>query len=257
MNKVLFRLAAVLLSGVLPAALQAAPPAQVQAAVQAEQQLDRAAAAAQNRINKVSADTQAMLNEYLSVTQQTDQLRSYDDQLQQFVQAQRDEMASLTQQMSQVGVVEQGLMPLLVQMVDSLEQYIKLDIPFHVAERLASVQRLRDALADPRVPMADKFNRIIQAYDREIAAGRQMQSYRGTLAQGGRSRLVNFLRIGHLLLAYQTLDHGETGYWDRQKHAWVVDNDYANAVREGIAMANRQATPDLLALPVPAPEVSK
>ncbi|MGH8370023.1 MAG: DUF3450 family protein, partial [Gammaproteobacteria bacterium] len=62
---------------------------------------------------------------------------------------------------------------------------------------------------------------------------------------------------GHLALAYQTLDHSETGYWDKQKQQWVVDGKYKDAVAEGIAIANKQATPDVLKLPVTAPEVAK
>lgn len=252
-----FPVLAALLAVAIGLPAHAAPPSKVQATVQAQAQLDRAAATAQGRIDQMSSDTQAMLNQYLSVAQQTDQLRSYDDQLQLFVQSQQDQMASLTQQMSQVGVVEQGIMPLMLQMVDSLEQFIKLDLPYHLDERLAAVQQLRDAINNPAMNVSAKFNKIVQAYNDEIAAGHSMESYRGTLDQNGRSRVVNFLRIGHLLLAYQTLDRSETGYWDKQKHQWQADNDYAAAVTEGLAMANKQVAPNLLALPVPAPEASK
>jgi hypothetical protein len=71
-----------------------------------------------------------MLNQYLQVAQQNDQLRAYDDQMQQFIQSQQDQMTSLTQQTSQVSVVEEGLPPLMQKMVDSLQQFIKLDIPY-------------------------------------------------------------------------------------------------------------------------------
>ena len=63
------------------------------------------------------------------------------------------------------------------------------------------------------------------------------------------------LRVGHLALAYQTLDGSETGYWDKQKHQWQVDNDYRDSVAEAIAVANKQAAPDLLEVPVEAPGV--
>jgi Protein of unknown function (DUF3450) len=154
-------------------------------------------------------------------------------------------------------VVEKGLLPLMQEMVDSLQQFIKLDIPYKLNERLAAVQQLRETIGDASVSVADKYSKIIDAYNAEIAAGNTMSSYRGDLAQDGRTRTVSFLRVGHLVLAYQTLDHSETGYWDKQKQEWVVDNRYADAVAEGIAIANKQAAPDVIKLPVPAPEVAK
>jgi hypothetical protein len=237
-------------------AAYAAPP-KVTSVVQAQNNLDKAAAGSQQKIDKISGETQSMLNQYLQVAQQTDQLRAYDDELQQFIQSQQDQMTSLAQQTSQVDVVEKGLMPLMQQMVDSLQQFIKLDIPYHLEDRLAAVQRLRETINDATVPVADRYNKLIAAYNAEIADGRTTGTYRGDLSQGGRTRTVNFLRIGHLVLAYQTLDRSETGYWDKQKQAWVVDNKYADAVAEGIAIANKQAAPNVLKLPVPAPEVAK
>jgi hypothetical protein len=236
--------------------VQAAPP-KVTSVVQAQNNLDKSAANSQKKIDKISAETQAMLNQYLQVAQQNDQLRAYDDQLQQFIQSQQDQMTSLTQQTSQVDVVEKGLLPLMQQMVDSLQQFIKLDIPYKLDERLAAVQQLRETISDASVSVADKYSQIIAAYNAEIAAGKTMGTYRGDLAQAGHTRTVNFLRIGHLVLAYQTLDRSETGYWDKQKQTWVVDGKYTDAVAEGIAIANKQAAPDVLKLPVTAPEVAK
>lgn len=249
---------AILALGAVLATLTAhAAPPKVTSVVQAQNSLDKSAANSQQKIDKISAETQSMLNQYLQVAQQNDQLRAYDDQLQQFIQSQQDQMTSLTQQTSQVGVVEQGLVPLMQQMVDSLQQFIKLDIPYQLNKRLAAVQRLRETINDATVSVADKYSQVIDAYNAEIAAGKTMSSYRGDLAQGGHTRTVNFLRIGHLVLAYQTLDHSETGYWDKQKQNWVVDSKYKNAVAEGIAIANKQAAPDVLELPVTAPEVAK
>ena len=248
--------ALVLLAVLTPLVAQAAPP-KVTSVVQAQNNLDKSAANSQRKIDHISAQTQSMLNQYLQVAQQTDQLRAYDDDLQQFIQSQQDQMSSLAQQTSQVSVVEHGILPLMQKMVESLAQFIKLDIPYKLNERLAAVQRLRDLISDASVPVSEKYSKIMDAYDAEIAAGKTMSTYRGDLAQGGKTRTVNFLRVGHLVLAYQTLDRSQTGYWDKQKHEWVVADNYENAVAEGIAIANKQAAPNVIKLPVSAPEVSK
>lgn len=258
MNKILF--SALLMVALAAAALgvsAATAPSKVQAAVAAQEQLDKTAAASQKKIDKSAAGTSDMLNQYLQVTQLTDDTRAYDDQLQQIIQAQQDEMNSLNTQMSQVGDVEKGLPPLMLQMADSLAQFVKLDIPYREDERLAKMQQLHTLLTNPTVAVTDKFQRLMQAYKDEIAAGKTVEAYRGELSDSGKTLTVNFLRVGHLLLAYQTLDRSVTGYWDKQNHKWVTDNDYRSAVAQAIAITNKQAPPDLMQLPVGAPEVSK
>lgn len=259
MNKTLFSafLTLALAAAALGVCAAATTPAKVQAAVAAQEQLDKTAAASQKKIDKTSAGTSDMLNQYLQVTQLTDDTRAYDDQLQQIIQAQQDEMNSLNTQMSQVGDVEKGLPPLMLQMADSLTQYVKLDIPYREDERLVKMQQLHTLLTNPTVAVTDKFQKLMQAYKDEIAAGKTVEAYRGELSDSGKTLTVNFLRVGHLLLAYQTLDRSVTGYWDKQDHKWVTDNDYRSAVAQAIAITDKQAPPDLMQLPVGAPEGAK
>ena len=53
---------------------------------------------------------------------------------------------------------------------------------------------------------------------------------------------------------YQTMDGKETGYWDADKKAWVVDNHYQHAFREGVHVAKKLGAPDILHAPIPAPK---
>ncbi|HEX7965494.1 MAG TPA: DUF3450 domain-containing protein [Gammaproteobacteria bacterium] len=248
---------ALALAAISLAAAAAPAPSKVQAAVTAQEQIDKNAAASQKKVDAVTGGTQDMLNTYLQVTQQTDELRAYDDQLQQVVQSQSDQINSLNQQISQVGGVRDSLLPLMLQMTDSLGQFVKLDIPYRQDERQARVQQLRAQIGNAAVPVTDKFQNLVRAYNDEIAAGRTVEAFRGEVSDAGKTRTVNFLRVGHLLLAYQTLDKSETGYWDKAAHKWQVANDYRNAVSNAIAVANKEAAPDLMELPVQAPEVGK
>ena len=250
-------LLAVVFTAAALAVLGAPAPTKVQAAIAAQQQLDKTAAASQKKIDKVAGGTQDMLNEYLSLTQQTDDLRAYDDQLQQIAQSQKEQIDSLNTQIQQVDAVKNGVLPLMIQMADSLVQYVKLDIPYRRDERLARVQAVRALMNSPTATANEQFQKLVQAYNDEIAAGKTVEAFRGEIEEGGKTLTVNFLRVGHVALAYQTLDRSETGYWDKQKQAWQADNDYRDAVAEGIAITNKQAAPDLLELPVEAPEVGK
>lgn len=259
MNKTLVPafLASALAAAALGAGAANTAANKVQNAVNSQEQADKVAAASQKKIDKVATGNQDMLNQYLDVTQRYDEMRNYDDQLQQIIQAQTDEMNSLNTQMSQVGDVQKNLPPLMLQMADSLAQFVKLDIPYRTDERSAKMQQLHALLNNPSVAITDKFQRLVQAYKDEITAGKTVEAYRGDLSKDGKTLTVNFLRVGHLLLAYQTLDGSETGYWDKAGGKWTVDNDYKSGVAQAIAIANKQAAPDLMQLPVEAPEVSK
>ena len=258
MKKQLFLASSALALAAVAVGLAAAPaPNKVQQAVNSQEQVDKNAAASQKKIDTVNGNTQEMLNTYLTVTQQTDELRSYDDQLAQIVQAQSDQINSLNSQVSQVGGVRDSLLPLMLQMTDSLNQFIKLDLPYRQDERLAKVAQLKTLISNGGVPVTDKFQKLVQAYNEEIAAGRTVEAFRGQVSENGKSLTVNFLRVGHVLLAYQTLDKSETGYWDKQGHKWQVDNSYKSAVADAITVANKEAAPNLMELPVPAPEVTK
>ena len=258
MNKTLLPASLALLSTLAVLGVRAATaPTKVQAAITNQEQLDKGAAASQKKIDSIAGGTQDMLAQYLSVTQETEDDRNGDDQLAQIVQAQTDQMNSLSTQMSQVGDVQKGLLPLMLQMVDSLGQFVKLDIPYRQDERMARVQALRAQISNPSAPIADSFQKLMQAYKDEIAAGKTVESYRGELSDGGKTLTVNFLRAGHVLLVYQTIDRSQTGYWDKQGRKWVTANDMKDSVADAIAVADKQAPPDLMELPVEAPEASK
>ena len=101
--------------------------------------------------------------------------------------------------------------------------------------------------------VSEKYRRIVEAYVVEMEYGRTIEAYEGKLA-GTDERTVQLLRVGRLTLLYQTMDGKETGYWDMDKKAWVVDNHYAHAFREGIHVAKKLGAPDILHAPIQAPK---
>ena len=103
---------------------------------------------------------------------------------------------------------------------------------------------------------AKGFHRPPQAV-LELDFGRTLESYEGKLQGDPAGRTVTLLRIGRVALLYQTLDGEETGYWDKDKKAWVVDNSYREAVKDGIEVALKMGAPELLVAPIPAPQDAK
>jgi hypothetical protein len=69
---------------------------------------------------------------------------------------------------------------------------------------------------------------------------------------------VDILRIGRVALVYQSTDGAETGAWNRETQSWeeLPAGDYASEVRKGVRIAKKQATIELLSMPVSAPEAN-
>jgi hypothetical protein len=142
-------------------------------------------------------------------------------------------------------------------MVAALKTFVELDMPFLRNERADRVQRLQDNLERSDLTVSEKYRQIMEAYQIETSYGRNIEAYSGTLAIGGENRKVDLLRIGRILLAYQTPDRSETGFWDKTTQQWTeLDGSYRRAVTDGLMIARKQASPSLLVLPVPAARIA-
>jgi len=146
--------------------------------------------------------------------------------------------------------------PLVVRMIDGLEQFVMLDVPFHIGERQERVAFLRRNLDRADVTVAEKFRQVLEAYKIESEYGRKIDSYKGTVEIDGTERDVNFLRIGRIALLYQTTDTEISGAWDQASRSFVQvpRGEYRSAIMRGLRIARNEATIDLMAMPIPAPE---
>ena len=217
-------------------------------------EVNNEAAASQVRIDKLSDDTDRLLAEYRVVLQRIDALRVYNKQVSDLILSQEDEMASLRRQIDDVELVGREVTPLMLGMLDALENFVELDVPFLPEERRERIESLHDVMARSDVTNAERYRHIVEAYQIENEFGRTIEAYQGALDLDGSTRQVDFLRIGRVGFYYQTLDGAETGVWDQRKRAWVDASKSASGVRLGIRMANKQTAPDLLKLPLPTAE---
>lgn len=236
-------------------ALQAAPEEILKTTMQTQQQTTAASANSQERVNQISDETQTMLTEYLGTTQQTDRLRVYNQQLEKLIRDQEEEKISIRKQLEDVEVVEKEILPLMIRMVDSLEKFVELDMPFLLQERRNRVTDLKDMLDRANVTVSEKYRRVMEAYSTETEYGRTIEAYRGTLGEGESERQVDFLRVGRILLAYQTTDRQEAGFWNKETGQWeVLPDEYRDSISDGLRIARKQMAPELMKLPVSAPE---
>ena len=208
----------------------------------------------QVEVDGLADETQDAVSEYRVRVQELDRLRRYNDNLQRTINDQDREKAALARQINDFGDLERGIIPLLIDMVDDLERFVALDVPFRLDERRANVTRLRDLMDRADVTIAERYRQVMASYQDEVAVGRNIESYSGKLDIDGVPRTVDFLRVGRVLLAYQTPDREQTGYWDTRTRQWrTLDNRYRRPVGLGIRIARSLAAPDILELPIAAP----
>jgi len=125
-------------------------------------------------------------------------------------------------------------------------------------ERTERVENLRKLMDRADVEDSEKYRRITEAYQIENEYGRTIEVYQDTLSMDGEERTLDFLRIGRVSLLYQTLDGEEVGAWDQGQRTWVkLPGEYADSIRKGIRIARKQMAPDMIRVPVRAPEDSK
>lgn len=212
----------------------------------------------QKRIDELANESDALFARYSIALRQIDSIRVYNAQMAKLLDSQAQELESLNGQLGRVEVVGRSVTPLMLRMIDALDAFVSLDLPFLEDERRERVEALRELMPRSDVTNAEKYRRIMEAYQIENEYGRSIEAYRETLDQDGREVTVDFLRFGRIALVYQTLDESERGVWDQASRSWKpLDDSYRSAIRQGLRIARKQAAPDLIFLPLPAPEDAK
>lgn len=227
----------------------------LQSTISTQNNINNASEASQDRIDTVADETENILNQYRQVVSETESLKIYNAQLQRLVTNQRGELESINQQLAQLESTDRAITPLMIDMVDTMEQIVERDLPFLLDERRERVNGMRILLDDPNVTVSEKFRRILEVYQGEIDYGRTTFAYEGNLPDNTK---VTFLRLGRTLLLYQSLDGQITGWWDPQSRDFnTLGSEYRLAVKDGIAIAQNRRAPDLVQLPVPAPTAAQ
>ena len=244
---------AVWLVALLAAPLSVQAQQALQQAQQESRELTAEAVATQQRIDNLDDAARAALEGYTQAQDQALALNDYSERLQSMVEAQAQELTSLQQQIDSLADTQREMLPLIRRMIESLEAFVALDMPFLLDEREDRIARLQDLLIDPEISVAELYRRVLEAYQIESDYGRTLEAWRGQLPAGEQERVVEFLRIGRLMLFYQSLDGQEQGYWDTAAGRWqVLPASYRRALSNGIAIARNEQSPQLLRLPMPA-----
>jgi len=238
--------------------LMAAAPvaAAAEQVIDVEQATVQQGQASQTQVDALSEEISKLLRQHKELQRQADSLAIFNDNLENMIASQQSEMVSLEEQIENIKVTQREIVPLMLRMLETLEGFVERDVPFLAVERAARVQGLLALMNRADVDVSQKFRQIMDAYQVEVDYGRSIEAYRGELTIDGQTRNVEFLRIGRLAYAYQTLDRQESGFWHPLLRTWEpLEKQYHRGIRQGIRIAQRQMAPELIQLPVVMSEV--
>jgi hypothetical protein len=221
----------------------------------AGQQNIRAAVQSQEKINNIFDQSQELLAEYRQLVEQTENLKVYNDHVAKLVADQNASLASFDKQIGTIEGTKQGIVPLMYRMVDTLEAFIKADMPIDLANRLARIDRLRAVLGNSAVNTSEMYRLVIEAYQIEKDLGTALVTYTDKLAVDGSEITVNYVYVGRVALLAQSLDEKQAWMFNKTTGQWeALGQEYLESTKFAIRVAGKQAAPELLKLPVLAAE---
>lgn len=234
----------------LPAAADA-----LKSAIEAQRMVQSEGVRSQQTVEKLDEETQILLDEYRSALSTLKNLNDYNAQMERQVGDQKQEIARREAELGQIEQTRRHIVPFMLRMLQVYEQLVEMDIPFLPEERQRRVQQLKEMMDRSDIALAEKYRRLLEAYRVEAEYGHTIEAYQGKLENGDVVRTVQFLRLGRVGLYYLSLDGSRAASWHPREKRWIVLPDgYCEPIKQAILIAEKQLPPDLVKLPLPAPE---
>jgi lipopolysaccharide export LptBFGC system permease protein LptF len=100
----------------------------------------------QQAIDNTFEKIQGMEKEFQNELQMLDSLNMYNAMLQRQLEDQQTQIGKINTSINNVTLIERQIMPLLVRMVEALDSFVSVDLPFLQSERSTRVNELKDLL---------------------------------------------------------------------------------------------------------------
>ena len=241
--------------GVLLIAIPMILPAQTLSQVlEAQTERTLISQSSQERVDKIVQQTRSLEDKYRASLKEIEGLLIYNQLLDLQIENQERVMIDLEKSIVMVSIINRQIVPVMTRMIESLEQFISLDVPFLKEERANRVKTLKEIMVRQDVTVAEKYRKVTEAYQIENDYGRTIETYKDTLEVDGAILELDFLRVGRISLMYQSVDGKVSGVWNQKKQSWEDADNSRNQIKMGLRIAKKMVPPDLVILPVDSPE---
>lgn len=219
-----------------------------------ENKTNAASIVSQNKINRDADSAIAMKAEVEQLQDEVKNLQVYRDHLARLVENQDQEVTSIAQQIDNIKETRQGVVPLMYDMIAGLSTLVNQDMPIKRQHRLTRMAKLNTMMGQADISDAEKFRRILEAYQIEMDYGTKLATYQDkiTLADG-KTIEANMLHVGRVVFVARSLNGTQYWRWNNTAKQWqVLDSGESTSIDTAYAMANNLIAPSLLRLPVSA-----
>ena len=219
-----------------------------------ENKTNTASALSQDKIDRNADSAIAMKAQIEQLQEELKNLTVYHDHLARMVDNQTQEMASIHEQIENIKETRQGVVPLMYQMIDGLSTVVEQDKPIKHEQRLARIEKLQTMMSQADISDAEKFRRILEAYQIEMDYGTKLGTYQDKITlEDGKTIEADLLYLGRLAFVARSLNGSHYWSWNSNKQQWqALDTSEAANIDKAFAMANKQIAPSLLRLPISA-----
>jgi hypothetical protein len=208
----------------------------------------------QEMVDKIVQQTRSLEDKYRASLKEIEGLLIYNQLLDLQIENQERVMIDLEKSIVMVSIINRQIVPVMTRMIESLEQFISLDVPFLKEERTNRVKTLKEIMVRQDVTVAEKYRKVTEAYQIENDYGRTIETYKDTLEVDGATLELDFLRVGRISLMYQSVDGKVSGVWNQKTQSWNDAQNSRNQIKMGLRIAKKMVPPDLVILPVDSPE---
>ncbi|MBQ0780751.1 MAG: DUF3450 domain-containing protein [Thalassolituus oleivorans] len=213
---------------------------------------DRSGQQSQARIEKLDDATLSRLADTRRALGEVAQLRLYNQQMALIVANQQEELAGYDSQIAAIDQTEQGILPLMVRMIDDLQRNTEQGLPFLLDERQSRIALLRDMLQRADVSVSEKYRRVLEAFQIELEYGRTLEAYRERLD----GQAYDMLRVGRIGLYRLSQDQQQAWTWLMSSNAWrELPSDMLADIKQAFKVARQTTAPQLITVPLASPLV--
>jgi len=215
-------------------------------------------AANQERLNKIDDETKILEFDYKDTITEYENLKLYNNQLQRIILSQEKEISSIINQIDELDNININLIPIMLKMIDALDKFVSLDIPFLLKERTERVANLKTIMDRGDISTSEKFRKVTEAYQIESDYGRTIEAYRSEVNFEGETFNADFLRVGRVSLTFVTSNGDKAGFWNKSTSSWEESSaSVKRSTIDGLKIALKQAPPTLITIPLTSYENNK
>lgn len=142
-----------------------------------ETQITNNAANSQKKISASSDKAMQLEADIAALKQEVNNLTVYNTHLEGLIASQNSELEGFDSQLSQIDDTRQAIVPLMYEMLDGLKKLNAEDRPIRVDARSKRLESLNEMMTQADISDAEKYRRILEAYQIEMDYGTKMGAY--------------------------------------------------------------------------------